>query len=654
MSTPWSKNEAGLRPSARPSGEALRVAAVYLLLSAAWIFFSDTLLSLFVSDGKLFARFSVVKGTVFITLSAGLIYMLVLRSAQRQLLHERAASAKLEAKAEEYRRLFATNPQPMWVYELDTLQIIEVNDAAVHLYGYSREEFLHRKITDMRPAEEVPRLLETIRQPLPAYRQTRNWRHTKKNGEVFDVEVSSHEVTLSKKKARIVLIMDVTERLRAERALADYRQQLEQRVAERTRDLREANDQLHSEVRERQFAERQLRHAHERAEAANQSKSRFIANTTHEIRTPLTSILGFAELLDDLARERHESSDEQNYTRIIRQEAQHLLGVLDDLLDISRIDAGQLRIELANVNVRQAVAEVVDLFRPRALAKNLQLASAIHADAPVEITTDPTRLRQVLINLVSNAIKYTEAGEITVEVTPTPRCPFTKEQHTTTSPCCQSEQPRVLFSVRDTGIGLSPDHLENVFQPFFQAHADLRHTGVGLGLSIARSLATMLGGAICVQSEPGRGSNFTLCLPACKTANVTTDVPEASTPVLQGRILLVDDHANIRQLVSTYLERAGAQVLTMSNAREAIELILSERSDTIDLLLMDMQMPDLDGETAVRQLRAAGCKKPIIALTAHSAGQEQQRWLDAGCTAVATKPIDRDKFLPLIITLLPH
>lgn len=654
MSMPWSHSDAGLHPSARPSGEALRVAAVYLVISAGWIFFSDTILSWLVSDGKVFARFSVVKGIAFITLSAGLIYMLVLRSAQRQVRHERDASAQLAAKAEEYRRLFATNPQPMWVYEVDTLQIIEVNDAAVHLYGYTREEFLCRKITDMRPPEEVPRLLETIRQPLPSYRQTRNWRHTKKSGEVFDVEVSSHEVTLGKKQARIVLIMDVTERLRAERALADYRQQLEHRVAERTRDLREANEQLHSEVRERQFAERQLRHAHERAEAANQSKSRFIANTTHEIRTPLTSILGFAELLDDLARERHGSNAEQNYTRIIRQEAQHLLGVLDDLLDISRIDAGQLRIELANVNVRQAVNEVVDLFRPRALAKSLQLTSVVHADTPADITTDPTRLRQVLINLVSNAIKYTEAGEIIVEVSTTPRCPFTKEQHTKPSPCCRSEQPRVLFSVRDTGIGLSPDQLENVFQPFFQAHADLRHTGVGLGLSIARSLATMLGGAICVQSEPGRGSNFTLCLPSATPAEPAADTPEATVAALHGRIVLVDDHANIRQLVSTYLERAGAQVRTMDNAREAMDLMLGDQRESVDLLLIDMQMPDIDGETAVRQLRAAGCTKPIVALTAHSAGVEQQRWLDAGCTAVATKPIDREKFLPLIITLLPH
>ncbi len=371
------------------------------------------------------------------------------------------------------------------------------------------------------------------------------------------------------------------------------------------------------------------------AESANRAKSQFLANMSHEIRTPMTAILGYAELLLDSTLAETERKD--TYA-IIKRSGEHLLSVLSDILDLSKIEAGSVTVERLSCSPIEIADDVINLHRAKAGAKGLALSWRIDGLVPERIITDPTRLRQILINLVGNAVKFTEAGhvELTLRLIEGER------------------QPAMEFTVADTGIGLSDEQMATLFTPFVQADSSTtrRYGGTGLGLVISKRMAELLGGSIDVACRPGQGCTFIATIATGPIAHVlrvdglqraqrsaSSGVPDDSRPPLEGvRILLAEDGPDNQRLISLRLRKAGANVTLACNGRDAIHLV--QDGEPFDVILMDMQMPDVDGYEATRRLRAAGNSTPIIALTAHSLAGDRETCLAVGCDDYATKPID--------------
>jgi len=378
------------------------------------------------------------------------------------------------------------------------------------------------------------------------------------------------------------------------------------------------------------------------AETANQLKTQFVANTSHELRTPLTAILGYAELLADpdyAARHRSDAC------ATITRNGEHLLQVINDLLDMSKIEAGGVVIETVPTDPALIVEDVVSLMRVRASSKGLELERAFEGPLPRSVLTDPMRLRQILLNLVGNAIKFTAAGSVDVRVA------FERDGAT----------DRLRIAIEDQGIGMDEAQLARLFVPFSQAEdsTERRYGGTGLGLAISRRYAQLFGGDIEVRSTPGRGSVFTLRLPVTLPPDVPWWQPDADglermqhereqaaartqeLPKLHSlRILLAEDGRDNRRLVVHHLERAGAEVVAVENGRLAVDYLLATDRAPVDLVLMDMQMPELDGYRATHRLREQGVRVPIVALTANAMSTDRDRCLGAGCDDYLTKPID--------------
>ena len=642
-----------LSPAANPQDRrragaaALRISAIYLLFGLLWIALSDEAVAYLVratgDPFRLFSRFEMIKGFCFIVVTAALLFFLV-RSYTRSILITQLRSRRTVANvARDYQFLFQNSPLPMWIYDPQSLRILDANDQALATYGYTREEFLNLRLTQLRPAEGIPRLMQAIAELPRGVQHTGPILHQKKNGETFSVEVVGHSIQFNDIPARFVMVLDVTNRLRSEKALEEYRTRLEQRVQERTADLSAVNFHLQHEIDERHKIEAELRAAKQLSEQASNAKSIFLANTTHEIRTPLTSILGYADLLADTTLS---TEHRDQYVAILRQNASHLLHMIDDLLDLSRIETGNLRLMLDDYSPLEIAEQSLELLRPRAAEKNLQLTLLAEA-LPDFIRTDGVRLRQVLLNLLSNAIKFTHTGTVSLFVQRVPGS--------------DGSPPSLQFTVTDTGIGIAPEQHERIFEPFHQVEQteNRRFGGAGLGLAISHKLVQQMGGTLAVSSQLGKGSTFTLNIPAFAPASLI----RAARPMtnmqsrIHGHILLAEDNANIRWLVEEYLRRAGAAVTPVANGAQALAAI--QRTDSrrphphaFDLILLDINMPGMDGPEAMTRIRDLGYTGPIVALTAHSTGEDQRRFLTAGWDAVAAKPINRHTFIPLIARLI--
>ena len=438
--------------------------------------------------------------------------------------------------------------------------------------------------------------------------------------------------------------------------LKSHRDHLEEQVAKRTTELTTVNAQLLESSR--------------RAEAANRAKSAFLANMSHEIRTPMTAILGYADLLldpDQTLSDRHDS------LQVIRRSARHLLELINDILDISKIEADRMTVERIDTDLPHVVTDVVSLMRPRASAKGLGFRVEFDGAIPRNIKSDPVRLKQILMNLVGNALKFTERGDVCVRVAAQPDA----------SAGAAKDAFVIRFDIADTGIGMSEEQVARLFQPFMQADESMtrRFGGTGLGLTISHRLAQLLGGELRVSSQLGAGSTFTVELrteivegtdllaglsesmlaPAAipvgdasgssspgAAATASMNGPVKGQLLAQARILLAEDGLDNQRLISMHLRKAGADVTIADNGRMAVNFV---REREFDLILMDMQMPELDGYGAASELRNRGCKLPIVALTAHAMADDRVKCINAGCTDYLTKPIDRDL---LLRTLAQH
>ncbi len=409
---------------------------------------------------------------------------------------------------------------------------------------------------------------------------------------------------------------------------------------------------IRTEITARKRADKALKEAKAQAEAANRAKSEFLANMSHEIRTPMTAILGFAEKMQDF-----EQSDSQKLKCVhtIRRNGEHLLGVINDILDLSKIEAGKMTVEHGDCHPCDVIAEVASLMRVRTDAKELPLHIEYIGAIPETIQSDPTRLRQILINLIGNAIKFTETGAVRL---------VARFVDSGDAPCLQ-------FDVIDTGRGMTEEQVAKLFQPFMQADNSTTRNfgGTGLGLTISKHFAESLGGDLTVTAtEMGVGTTFratvaTGSLDGVKmlddpmSATAVIDIPTTSPRVqrtdLQGvRILFAEDGPDNQRLISFVLKKAGADVTIEENGKLALDAALAARDagNPFDVILMDMQMPTMDGYEATGQLRRKDYTGPIIALTAHAMAGDREQCMKAGCDDYATKPIDRAKLIALIKT----
>jgi PAS domain S-box-containing protein len=515
----------------------------------------------------------------------------------RELQKEIAEQSSTELEMEDHKRFLNALIEnlPLAIVAVDYDGAVQMcNPAFEGLFRYGQEEILGRQMADLVTSpESLAELLANKHSLLSGTRIHAVTRRSRKDGSIVDVEVQSVPLKVKGKRTGALL--------------------------------------LYQDITERKLAEEAMRDAKEAAEAASRAKSEFLANMSHEIRTPMNGILGMTELTLDTQLD----AEQREYLGMVKTSADALLVLLNDILDFSKIEAGKLDLDVTQFSLRESLGETVKMLGLRAQQKSLELAWEAGEEVPEFLVGDLGRLRQVLVNLIGNALKFTASGEIFVLVEKLDDLRDGVELH---------------FSVRDTGIGIAAEKQADIFAPFTQADGSTTrlYGGTGLGLGIAARLVEMMGGTIWVESEPGRGStfHFTTCFAVPQDKNqaeyaegmaAARAEEEKRMPL---RVLIAEDHAINRLLARRLLEKHGHSVTLAENGMEALAAIRRERPE---LVLMDLQMPLMDGLQAIREVRreeqTTGLHLPVIALTAHAMKGDRERCLDAGADEYLTKPI---------------
>jgi PAS domain S-box-containing protein len=456
-----------------------------------------------------------------------------------------------------YKVLFENNPHPTWVYDVETLRFLEVNKAAIKKYGYSQEEFLRMRILDIRPLEDIGPLMDDLKKKRAEVQSTQR-RYCCKDGRVVPVEVTSHLAHLNGRKVAVVVAEDITDRRRSQDAL----------------------------VREKEDAQR-----------ATRFKDEFLSMTSHELRTPLNAILGFSELLGD---DRYGSLNERQrrYVDNIFKGGRHLLHLINDILDLSKIEAGCFELAIETVRIDLALSEVISAMRPLADRKSQTLTH--HADPKVGVRADSMRLKQVLMNLIGNAIKFTpENGHIDVTARLT--------------------DGKVRLEVRDTGPGIPADEQARIFEAFYRARKSGEPIeGTGLGLAITQRLVDLHGAKLDLLSEPGEGSCFYFSLPIAadvvqprQHATKAESRPRSNRP---PRILVLEDDPAAEQIITTHLSSSGYEVAHCGKSQHAAAMAANLRPDAITL---DLLMRPTNGWEVLLQLKSdpRTASIPVIVVT---------------------------------------
>ncbi len=370
------------------------------------------------------------------------------------------------------------------------------------------------------------------------------------------------------------------------------------------------------------------------AEKANAAKSQFLANMSHEIRTPMNAIIGFSEVL---AEEEPLTGQQKEYIKMILDNSKQLLNLINDILDFSKIETGRMDVENVECDIRALLAAIESAMSPNAKQKQLEFKIECADDVPATILTDPAKIRQCLVNLVSNAIKFTERGYVKIS----------------SNRISKEDESFVEFEVSDTGIGIPPEKLDSVFDAFTQADGSTtrKYNGTGLGLTITKQMAGLIGGEISAESEVGKGSKFKLIVPMANTTSGRDDETEDRVIDAQfsGGALIVEDVEVNRVLIKALLEKLGFVVTVARNGLEALDAAKKQR---FEMIFMDVQMPEMNGYDAVKRLRNLGIETPIIAVTASVTGDDEQKCLEAGYDNYIAKPIDKTHLVKVISSYL--
>ncbi|MHB1214604.1 MAG: ATP-binding protein [Thiobacillus sp.] len=529
------------------------------------------------------------------TLLAALVAILVSRRLITQ-------TRQLETERQKYQTLFETNSDAVVI--LDDKEFTDCNPATLSMFGMdSVDTFLHIPISQLGKPVQANGLtaydhaMQAIDRAKKQGHTVMDWEGRRQDGSVFSAEIAMHAMQLEGRPVIQAIMRDVSERRAAEAAKEAARE-----------------------------AALQMAHA----------KSQFIANVSHEIRTPMHGILGMSGLLLKTPLD----GRQREYAATLKSSAESLLIIINDILDFSKIEAGKLAIEKVAFSPAALIQGVVALFQARAIEKNLRLTLTFPPDPPAALLGDPTRIRQILLNLVDNAIKFTLQGEVRLQAT------FEVADGTV----------NCLFSVQDSGIGISADTNERLFQAFSQADSSTTrlHGGTGLGLAISSQLAELMGGQLTVESAPGQGSRFNLALRLPTTTLPPVELPAQTAIQLKGRILVVEDHPVNQKMLAHQLREMGLQQTLADTGTRALDLLAT---DDFDLVLMDWQMPEMDGLEATRKIRllpSSTCHIPIIALTANANAGFREACLAAGANDYLSKPYSETALAALLLQWLPQ
>lgn len=641
------------------------------------------------------------------------LYRSLLDAEEKQrILNEKQLQQEKESE-ENYRYMFMNNPQPMWIYDIETLKFLEVNLASVNLYGYSRDEFLKLTIKDLRPSEDVPRLLDALRTMDDSKQTAGEWRHVTKSGEIKHVDLSSHRIRFNNRDARHIMIKDITERKLAEqtvrllgRAVADstacvvitdksgvieYSNPAFTRITGYSNEeavgantnilksghhtnefyaelwntissgntwhgeflnkkksgelywesavispLREPDGQINyfvavkEDITEKKALYENLIKAKEKAEEHDKLKTAFLHNISHEIRTPLNAIIGFAGFLD---QPDNTQAERQEFINIIFQSSSQLLSIVNDIINISQIEAGQTTIKTGQVDLCKILKVIRLQHQADATQKGIDFRLHDENCADIEpIWSDENKIMQVLSNLVSNAIKFTSKGYVETGLI--------------------KSGEKIEFYVEDTGIGIPDEEKERIFERFYQVDHKVsrEYGGTGLGLAISKAYVELLGGEIRVESEPGKGTRmlFTLPLHAGPSESEVSDLPYK--PGIKAsslrKVLVAEDEESNYMLIYSVLKKMNIKILRARNGKEAVDIFRSEQG--IDLVLMDLKMPVKDGFAATREILALKPGTTVIAQTAYAFPGELDKAMNAGCVGYLTKPYGRQELLDVI------
>jgi PAS domain S-box-containing protein len=534
----------------------------------------------------------------------------VIYAVARDITERKGAEERLRETEERHRKLFDNNPHPTWVYDRMTLRFLAVNRATVEKYGYSKNELLAMTIKDIRPPEDVPRLLESVSTLRDGIEKFGVWKHRRKDGSTIDAEITSYAMSFAGREAEVVVAVDVTQRKRDEAEKRKY-----------TEKLAASNREL--ELRNREV------------ERATHLKSKFLASMSHELRTPLNAIVGFSDLLADETPGAL-NPKQKRFIGHIKQGSTHLLQLINDILDLSKIEAGQLELHSEEFLVQHALPEVLSTIDPLAMAKNIRVEQKVRSKSLVK--ADRVRFKQILYNLLSNAVKFTpQGGEINIE--------------------CVDDWDFVSVSVADTGIGIRPEDQQAVFEEFRQVeeNAHGNHHGTGLGLAITKRLVEQQGGRISLESAPGKGSRFTFTIPAVEPSSEVHPLEEpaaASITATSGRltplVLIVDDEVPARELLASYLE-PEYRVATVESGAGALREAQRLRPDAITL---DVMMPGSNGFETLVALR----KNPetaTIPVIIVSIVDQKQVGFALGADDYVIKPVRKPALLETIRRHVP-
>ena len=557
-------------------------------------------------------------------------------TSKKELVALRKAEKALRENEEKYRNVVENTNDGICVIQDDSVKF--TNNSLTEIIGCSKDEIIDRSFKDFVHPDELQKVKDKYQRFMAGEQDEQRYETAlkHKNGRRIEVEFNTSVTDYGDRRAWLVFIRDITKRKQAEENLRQAMKRTERTQVE----LEQLN--LRLEV----SAEKANLMAQE-AVVADLAKSHFLANVSHEIRTPMNAIIGFSDVLS----EEQLTQEQKHYVAIIRESAKNLLQLINDILDFSKIEAGKLDIEIASCSLEHLLAVTESLMRPLAIEKGLTFEILQCEDLPAQIRTAPVRLKQCLVNLINNAIKFTEKGHVYVNVSLEKgdckeNCPAPLRS--------QNGEPQsfLRFDVEDTGIGIPADKQESIFEEFMQGDksSTTRYGGTGLGLAITKRLTRLLGGEISLTSEVGKGSMFSLVIPISletesqKSFNKYNAADELNHPEvgeqdkLSGDVLVAEDSKTNQELIKLLLQRMGMKVTMVKDGKECIDIALSR---TFDLILMDIQMPNVNGYEATKTLRKKQVQTPIIALTAYVMKVDRQKCLDAGCDDYIAKPIDK-------------